>query len=362
MSETCRICGKELIDPESVKDGIGPVCRAKLEKYENFEEETTELAQINEISFQLSNVENITDVRKLIAMADAYLSAARSTYRATKDLEETKEDSQRSYNIGVKAAEIRLRAEARLGEIIREMQERGELATGKEFLKQNRNTTDGITVKTLNDIGLSPNDSSRAQQVTDNQDLIPQIVKEAIMEGDFPTRKSLLRKANVHVSNNSGEYEWYTPIDYIEAARLTMESIDLDPASSDIANGSIKAETYYTEEQDGLTHPWFGNVWLNPPYSQPLVSQFCDMLVENYLNGSIKQACVLVNNATETKFYQNMLNHCSAVCFIKGRVRFIDINGESKGAPLQGQTILYFGKETKVFAENFCYFGVILYA
>ena len=170
------------------------------------------------------------------------------------------------------------------------------------------------------------------------------------------------RQKNVHVSNNSGEYEWYTPIEYIEAARLTMGTIDLDPASCDAANETVKAKTYYTEEQDGLIQPWFGTVWLNPPYSQPLVSQFCDLLVDNYLKGNIKQACVLVNNATETKFYQNMLNHCSAVCFIKGRVKFVDKNGESKGSPLQGQTVLYFGKETTCFVENFSYFGATLYA
>ena len=170
------------------------------------------------------------------------------------------------------------------------------------------------------------------------------------------------RQGNVHVSNNSGEYEWYTPIEYIEAARLTMGTIDLDPASCDAANETVKAKTYYTEEQDGLIQPWFGTVWLNPPYSQPLVSQFCDLLVDNYLKGNIKQACVLVNNATETKFYQNMLNHCSAVCFIKGRVKFVDKNGESKGTPLQGQTVLYFGKETTCFVENFSYFGATLYA
>lgn len=33
-SETCRICGKDLTVPESVKRGIGPICAARLRKIE----------------------------------------------------------------------------------------------------------------------------------------------------------------------------------------------------------------------------------------------------------------------------------------------------------------------------------------
>jgi phage N-6-adenine-methyltransferase len=169
------------------------------------------------------------------------------------------------------------------------------------------------------------------------------------------------RAAKPHVSHNSGENEWYTPKQFIEAARLAMGSIDTDPASSDVANETVRAKKYYTAEQDGRDKKWSGNVWMNPPYSQPLISEFIDAFAQKYNAGEFQQACVLVNNATETNWYQSLLIYASAVCFIKGRVKFIDKQGNASGAPLQGQTVLYFGNREKSFIDAFSEFGIVLY-
>lgn len=166
----------------------------------------------------------------------------------------------------------------------------------------------------------------------------------------------------VHVSNNSGNNEWYTPPEYIEAARQAMGGIDTDPASSDIANAVVKAETYYTVNDDGLAWDWYGRVWMNPPYAQPLIAEFCQKLADDYALGFVTQACVLVNNATETKWFNVLLDVATAVCFIRGRVRFIDPDGVPSGAPLQGQAVLYLGNDVENFTKCFSAFGRILYA
>jgi len=159
-----------------------------------------------------------------------------------------------------------------------------------------------------------------------------------------------------HVSFNSGNNEWYTPSEYIEAARAVMGAIDLDPASSTIANSIVKAERYYTIEDDGCSLEWYGRVWLNPPYATDLVTAFANKLVAELAAGNVTEAIVLVNNATETAWFNTMIREARAVVFPKGRVKFWKDSGEV-GAPLQGQAILYFGDSLSGFLQIFQTFG-----
>ena len=162
----------------------------------------------------------------------------------------------------------------------------------------------------------------------------------------------VLAKPKSHLSNASGNNEWYTPPIYIEAARAVMEVIDLDPASNDIANKTVGAATYYTAASDGLAHPWKGRVWMNPPYAQPLIQQFADRLVAEVKKGTVTQAIALVNNGTETAWFQAMAGAAAAICFPSRRVQFLDPNG-NPGQPLQGQAFLYFGNREQRFIDMF---------
>lgn len=164
-----------------------------------------------------------------------------------------------------------------------------------------------------------------------------------------------------HVSHNSGENEWYTPPEYIEAAHAVMGGVDLDPASSDIANRTVKATRYYTAADDGLSHSWQGRVWMNPPYSQPLIGLFSNALRWAIESGEVTEAISLTNNATETAWFFDLLAHAEAVCFPRGRIRFVDKDGNPGGAPLQGQAVIYSGPNVDQFAAEFGKFGEVLY-
>jgi phage N-6-adenine-methyltransferase len=160
-----------------------------------------------------------------------------------------------------------------------------------------------------------------------------------------------------HVGKNAGDNEWYTPSTFIKAAAAVMGGIDLDPASSDAANVIVGAAEFYTEDDDGLTQPWAGRIWMNPPYAQPLVDRFCTRLAREHREGHVTEACVLVNNATETNWFQEVLTAASAVCFPRGRVKFWHPAKES--IPLQGQAVIYLGPHVAEFKAEFLRFGPV---
>jgi len=104
-----------------------------------------------------------------------------------------------------------------------------------------------------------------------------QVNEEAITENIPVTAKFIQQVANDEVRYNhraqgTGDNEWYTPTVYVEAARQVLGEIELDPASSEIAQRVVQAVDYFTIDLDGLKQPWFGKVWLNPPYAQPAIS------------------------------------------------------------------------------------------
>lgn len=189
-----------------------------------------------------------------------------------------------------------------------------------------------------------------AYQVTKMEPEEQEEIAQRIEQGETPREVVAEVRNRPHVANNSGNNEWYTPAEYIEAAREVMGSIDVDPASNDIAQETVKAKTYYTAETNGLDKEWNGNVWMNPPYASDLIGKFIEKLISELPN--IAQAIVLVNNATETEWFNKLISNADAVCFPRSRVKFYMPDGKT-GAPLQGQAVLYFGTNESKFVDVF---------
>jgi ParB family chromosome partitioning protein len=149
--------------------------------------------------------------------------------------------------------------------------------------------------------------------------------------------------------------DWYTPPEYIESARTVLGNIYLDPATSELAQKTVNAEVFYTEEDNGLEQLWEKTVWMNPPYSMPEIGKFIDKLLEEDITDWI----VLTNNSSDTTWFHKLAEACSSMCFTKGRVGFLNEKKE-KMATRQGQCFFYKGDNTDLFKKEFSVYGLIL--
>jgi phage N-6-adenine-methyltransferase len=165
--------------------------------------------------------------------------------------------------------------------------------------------------------------------------------------------------AENHRAKGTGENEWYTPGEYISKARAVMGSITLDPATSELSNSKINAENIFTVFENGLDQEWHGNVWLNPPYSQPAINDFANKMVEEWESGRVDAAIVLTHNYTDTKWFHTLAESCFAICFTRGRIAFVNMIGE-KAAPTQGQAFFYFGENIDKFLQEFKDIGFLV--
>ena len=206
--------------------------------------------------------------------------------------------------------------------------------------------------------GVDERTVRRAGKLAEAVDEVQKEDPETVNQGRAAVIEKAKESLRPHVANNSGDNEWYTPEPYIEAARTVMGAIDMDPASSAEANKVVKAAKIHTAEDSGLDAEWTGRLWMNPPYETALVGKFVEKLAASVESGKVTEALVLVNNATETRWFARLAGVSSMLCFPSSRVRFWKTDGKS-AAPLQGQAVAYIGSNPKRFAEHFRQFGII---
>ena len=255
------------------------------------------------------------------------------------------------------AQEIVRRAERGLGEMLAGMK--------KSEGGRPKKTGDTMSsVSTLEDMGIEKKQSSRwqAEASVPEEDFEKWVDKSRANDEEL-TQAGLIRFAgsggDIKSNQNKGVIEWYTPSKYLEAARITMGSIDIDPASCKFANQTVKANTYYTKENDGLEHEWNGNIWMNPPFKASLIAAFIDKLCISYKNNNVLQAILLTNNNTDTRWWHQAAQTSQLICFTKGRISFYSPIGEI-ASPTNGHTLFYFGKNTQAFLKNFTQFGLLM--
>lgn len=151
--------------------------------------------------------------------------------------------------------------------------------------------------------------------------------------------------------------EWYTPPEFVDMARTVLGGIDLDPASNPIAQGWVKAERFYTKDDDGLAQPWAGRVWCNPPYGK-FTKLFMERALAFYETGEVTD-CIFLVNRTGASWYVDLLERFSGVCQVRKRISFWTPEGKPEGSPRYYNDFLYLGKSTKKFQQVFSSVGKV---
>jgi hypothetical protein len=190
------------------------------------------------------------------------------------------------------------------------------------------------------------------------------------------------------INQDSGNVEYYTPIKFVESARKVMGMINLDPASSEKANEKIKANLIFTKNNNGLMKPWFGNVWMNHPFSKgekacfnrkngeynckkkackdrgyhidhdlPGNGDWVQKLVHEYEYGGVNQAIMICFCSTSETWFKPLLNYPQ--CFITGRVNYYNDQGEEIKGCTKGSVITYFGDNHAAFEKEFSQYGKV---
>jgi len=283
--------------------------------------------------------------REKLASVRAEIRAIEKVGLAQEVLEQKRVEAQ-------EIAELVTLSEVQIGRMLKEIPK----ASGRPEIIVTKDKNKTPKSETIRKLGFTPKQTAQFQQMADHEEVVHEAILEARESDDIVSRSSVMKKIKEakrpHVTNNSKDDEWYTPAIYIDAARNVLGEIDLDPASNDFANETVQAKTYFTEEDNGLEQEWFGRIWMNPPYSSALLIRFADKLITS----NFEQAIVLVNNATETAWFEKMVSKASAIVFHKGRIKFRKRDGEH-GSPLQGQAFIYYGNNADKFLEVFSKFG-----
>lgn len=117
-----------------------------------------------------------------------------------------------------------------------------------------------------------------------------------------------------HDSAQNKTVDWYTPKHLFDSLGLRF---DLDPAAPIGGVPWIPADRHYSLADDGLAQPWQGRVWLNPPYGKETGKWLAKM--HTHRNG-----LALVFARTDCVWFHSFVAKADAICFLKGRVKFVD--------------------------------------
>lgn len=169
--------------------------------------------------------------------------------------------------------------------------------------------------------------------------------------------------------------ERYTPKKYADLVHRVYESqfddkgeivssaIELDPASCLEANKTIRANCFYSKQDNGLLMDWFGKIFLNPPYSN--MDRWVSKMIWQLESRNTKSVILLANASIDTEWFHSICRvgdeFNGLICHVKGRIKFYSPYKKPKeeNGPDRSSIFIYLGgrKTANRFTEIFSEIG-----
>lgn len=130
---------------------------------------------------------------------------------------------------------------------------------------------------------------------------------------------------------------WETPQDLFD--KLDSEfHFTLDTCA---LPSNAKCKRFYTPEQDGLSQPWTGVCWCNPPYGRQIGKWVKRGLLSSHKGATV---VMLLPARTDTRWFHDYILNRSEVRFIRGRLKF---GGGYDNAPFPSMVVIFRGINEK---------------
>lgn len=111
--------------------------------------------------------------------------------------------------------------------------------------------------------------------------------------------------------------DWETPPDIFKRLVMEFGGFDLDPA----ANSSNKmCNRYFDKSDDGLKKPWWGRIYLNPPYSE--CGKWTAKALKEIKRGATTLVVALLPVDTSTKAFHDHILGKAEIRFLSKRLKY----------------------------------------
>ncbi len=150
-----------------------------------------------------------------------------------------------------------------------------------------------------------------------------EVYAAAVAAGLYLARPGDARAFSTHAGNSSGSNLWETPAALAEALSLAVGGFDIDPctATLDRRRARIKAKILLTEADDGLSVPWIGKVFVNPPYGRGM-SNWIRKCFEESQRGCLVVG--LIPARPDSNHWHEYVAGQADVFMLRGRLKFGD--------------------------------------